>query len=115
MLEVLQEVLDKAHNGHVYVRDIDKHGKLEDWRIELVGDCDSFALWCRDELKKHDIESDLVYCLTETGEGHLVCSVDGYILDNRYVWVMAQQEMPYTWLKLGKPDGSWHIIKARKD
>ena len=107
--DALQLVLDEAHAGHVYTSDYAKHGIDEDWRAELIGDCDSFALWCRDRLRELDIESDLVLCKTETGEGHLVCSYQGWILDNRFKWVMNRDEMAYTWLKILR-NGKWYII-----
>ncbi|MOA15538.1 hypothetical protein D3C78_1356990 [compost metagenome] len=49
-------------------------------------------------------------CRAETGEGHLVCSVDGQILDNRHTWVMRRDDLPYTWISLGAPDGTWRKI-----
>lgn len=112
MLTTLQAVLDRAHRGHRYITDRELHGVLEHWDVALVGDCDSFALWCRQELLSHRIESDLVLCRTEVGEGHLVCSVDGWVLDNRHTWVMRRDDLPYTWISLGKPDGTWLQITA---
>ena len=56
----------------------------------------------------------LVFCRTETKEGHLVCSVRGYILDNRYKWVMDRSDMDYEWILIGKPDGKWYTIKETK-
>ena len=110
--DILQDVLDKAHQGHEYISDQEKHGVPEDWRAELVGDCDSFSLWCRERLKEQGIESDLVYCKTETGEGHLVCSVEGWILDNRHPWLMRRDDLDYKWLRIGKPDGTWYEIEG---
>lgn len=112
MLTQLQAVLDAAHRGHVYITDQVLHGVLEHWAVELVGDCDSFALWCRQALAQRGIAADLILCRTETGEGHLVCSVDGWILDNRHTWVMRRDDLPYTWLSAGGPDGRWHLIAA---
>jgi len=112
MLKQLQEVLDKAHEGHKYVKDDVQYRKNEHWIIGLVGDCEDFALHCRQQLKRKGIESDLVYCKTETNEGHLVVHVEGWILDNRHVWVMRQDDLAYTWLKLGKPDGTWYEIEG---
>lgn len=103
----LQSVLDTAHAGHRYVPDRLQYQRPEHWTTGLVGDCEDFALWCRQELDAIGIDSDLVYCLTETGEGHLVCAVDGWVLDNRYRWVMRRDDLAYTWLSLGKPDGTW--------
>lgn len=110
MLNILQGVLDRAHAGHTYVRDQAQYQRPEHWTTGLVGDCEDFALWCRQELAKRGIDSDLALCATETGEGHLVCSVVGHILDNRHKWVMRRDDLPYTWVSLGKPDGTWHAI-----
>ena len=107
MLKKLQEVLDTAHDGHRYVRDIEQYKVREYWVESLVGDCEDFALSVREMLKEEGIASDLVFCLTENRQGHLVVSVDGWILDNRYTWVMRRDDLPYKWLKLGKPDGTW--------
>lgn len=107
MLSTLQAVLDKAHRGHEYVTDLEQYRRPEHWAASLVGDCEDFALVCRQLLASDGIESDLVHCRTETGEGHLVCSVDGYILDNRNTWVHRRDDLPYQWLSIGKPDGTW--------
>lgn len=110
MLETLQSVLDLAHDGHRYVLDNVQYKKPEYWQVSLIGDCEDFALWCRAELANRGIQADLVLCLTETGGGHLVCSVEGYILDNRHTWVMRNDDLPYKWISLGKPDGRWFLI-----
>lgn len=110
MLSDLQAVLDAAHRGHRYITDQELHGVPEHWDVALIGDCDSFALWCRQALAERGIASDLVLCRTETGEGHLVCSVGGHILDNRHKWVMPRQDLPYEWISLGQPDGTWRAI-----
>ena len=115
MLKLLQSVLDRAHKGHRYVSDQEQYSLREHWTESLEGDCEDFALSVRKMLKKHNIESDLVFCLTETGTGHLVVSVDGWILDNRNVFVRRQQYLPYTWIKLGKPDGRWYEILEDKE
>lgn len=110
--DTLQSVLNDAHEGHTYVTDLDKHGVLEDWRPELEGDCDSFALWCRDRIKGLGVEADLIFCRTETGGGHLVLHIDGWIIDNRHGWVMSKDDLPYTWISLGRPDGTWLAIES---
>ena len=110
MLDVLQSVLDKAHRGHEYVTDLEQYSRPEHWEASLVGDCEDFALVCRQLLAAAGIASDLVHCITETGEGHLVCSVDGYILDNRSQWVKRRDDLDYRWIRLGKPDGTWLAI-----
>lgn len=107
MLSTLQAVLDKAHAGHTYIRDQIQYQRTEHWQVGLIGDCEDFALWCHRELQALGIPSDLVLCQVETGEGHLVCSVDGWILDNRHKWVMRRDDLPYHWIALGTPDGTW--------
>jgi predicted transglutaminase-like cysteine proteinase len=106
----LEEVFQEAKAGHTYLSDLEKHGISEHWAAELEGDCDSFALWCRDKLKEHGIDSDLVYCKTEKGDGHLVLSVKGWVLDSRHKWVMRRDDLDYTWISIGKPGGSWREI-----
>jgi len=105
----LQDVLDRAHRGHGYITDEDKHGVPEDWRIELAGDCDSFAMWCRQELRLLGIESTLVFCGVNNPLGdHLVCAtMDGWVLDNRHKWVTSRDDLNYYWISLLK-DGEWH-------
>lgn len=110
MLDILREVQARAQRGHVYIDDIDQYGVEEYWEISLHGDCEDYALWCRQELKKHGIESDLVLCKTEQGEWHLVCGVEGWILDNRYRRVRRRDDMRYEWVALGQPDGTWRLI-----
>lgn len=111
MLSKLKAVQRRAQLGHRYIDDQRKHGVPEHWEIALRGDCEDYALWCRQELAKEGIESDLILCLVD-GAGHLVCSVDGWILDNRHDRVMRRDDLPYQWLKIGKPDGKWYDIVA---
>jgi len=108
--ETLQRVLNEAHEGHVYVSDKTQYKRNEHWTINLVGDCEDFALWCRQKLRESDIDSDLILCKVETGEGHLVLHVEGWILDNRHKWVQNRDDLPYEWLSLGRPDGIWYEI-----
>lgn len=110
MLNALQAVLDRAHNGHTYLPDSAQYQRPEHWTAALTGDCEDFALWCRAELQAAGIAADLVLCLTERSEGHLVCSVQGYVLDNRHRFVMRRDDLPYQWLSLGQPDGTWRAI-----
>lgn len=90
------------------------HGRFDDWTPELIGDCDSYALWIRDELLKYGIEADLIYAKVDGVEpngDHLVASVNGWILDNRYRWVMSRDELPYTWVSIGRWNGKYYIWK----
>jgi predicted transglutaminase-like cysteine proteinase len=109
--ETLQSILDRAHQGHDYKTDRELHGKREHWTVSLEGDCEDFALWCRKTLKdEYGISSDLVFCKTETGGYHLVLSVEGWILDNRRYFVTPKDNLPYTWLKIGRPNGTWYDL-----
>ena len=117
--QTLQEVLDKALSGHIYVADLpnDKlYGLPEKWQANLVGDCEDFALWCRRELKEeHAIESDLIVCTTELGEHHCVLSVVGWVLDNRSAWIQSKDLMGYRWLAIGKPNGKWYDLTGEQN
>lgn len=104
----LQRVLDEAHRQHVYKPDIGP----DSWDETLRGDCEDFALVIRSRLAERGIESDIVIAITETGERHAVVSVAGWVLDNRYPWVMSSADLAYTWLKIGKRDGRWFQIVA---
>jgi len=105
----LDGVLADVHAIHRYVSDVDQYSKREHWVADAIGDCEDFALVCKDRLKDYDVDADLVLCKTETGGTHLVCSVDGWILDNRYPQVMGKDDLPYTWLKIGR-SGSWYAL-----
>lgn len=108
-IDALQTVLNEAHKGHTYVSDSDQYGTPDYWKASLTGDCEDFALWCRGELASRGggVESNLLYCQTETGGYHIVLSVDGYILDNRSKWVKSRDIVPYTWISISQPDGKW--------
>lgn len=114
IVKTLKKVLRDAHSGHRYVSDRAQHDKPEHWTPSLTGDCEDFALWCRDTLKKHGIEADLVECLTEDKERHLICSVDGWVLDNRFPYLVAKHELRYKWIKLGR-NGMWYNIESVGD
>lgn len=77
------------------------------------GDCDDFALMCRKQLHKLGIKNRLVCCIVETGGGHLVCEVEGYILDNRCSDVARRDDLPYTWYSISgyNTGDQWHTIK----
>lgn len=115
LINLLQSLLDDAHAGHTYVPDAQQFGQQEFWQPGLIGDCEDFALWCRAALKeRHALDADLIFCRTETGEGHLVLCRDGFVLDNRHPYVTRRDALPYEWIALGRPDGQWHRILARR-
>lgn len=113
MLEdTLNKVFNEAIKEHTYILDEKQYGVPDYWKPSLKGDCEDFSLWCREKLLlDYGIESDLVICVTETDEYHCVCSVSGWILDNRMKKVKNRDDMiNYKWLFIGKPDGKWFEI-----
>ena len=85
-----------------------------DYEAEHIkGDCKVHALLCRHELRKQNIGSHLVICLTETGALHCVLEVDGWILDNRYSNVQNRGDLPYTWIERSQVEDNlpWHMIE----
>lgn len=110
-LRLAREVHARVFRVFQYVEDKKNHGKLEHWPDTtmlqealksgvLRGDCDDFALACRHLLWEHEIPNRLVLCLTEEGEGHLVCEVQGWILDNRQTRVMPRDLLKYKWISI---------------
>ena len=94
-----KELTDRVDAGHA--RDKAIHG-----------DCDDAAEIFVHMLRENGYEARFILCLTESGEGHLVSSVDGWIFDNRYSQIMKRDDMPYTWLLASGllPGEPWHII-----
>jgi predicted transglutaminase-like cysteine proteinase len=127
-MDNLLEQLDIIHNDifsrFMYVPDIQRWGLSEHWeRYDEIpeegiikGDCDCFALACRRECRKLDIQSRLVHVLTETNEGHLILSVDEYILDNRREKVVLAKDLPYKWFRISGYETSdpWRLIEGFK-
>lgn len=78
----------------------------------LIDDCDGFALLCREILDQVNIPNRLVLCQTETGEGHLVCETNGWILDNRQSEVVNFTKLGYTWHYISgyHAGDDWHEV-----
>ena len=79
------------------------------------GMCATFALLCRLELDEIGIDNTLIFCLDEVGEHHLVCNVQGWILDNRQRAVMSNTVLEQQGYKFLAESGThkgdqWHII-----
>jgi predicted transglutaminase-like cysteine proteinase len=113
-----KETLDRfTYLGDKENFDLEEHWPdprmLPDPPKPFTGDCDDFALMCRKELKKHNIINRLVYCKVETGGGHLVCEVNGWILDNRCWKVAKRDDLPYTWIAISgyEKDQPWRKIE----
>lgn len=118
---LLSEVHAETLDRFIYVGDKENYGMREHWPHPRLlpppptvfkGDCDDFALMCRKELRKLGIPNRLVYCIVETGGGHLVCEVQGWILDNRCYKVARRDDLPYIWKALsGYEEGEpWRRI-----
>lgn len=107
----LNTVLHEAHSKHHYITDKEQYGKNDYWTIGLIGDCEDFALWIRSELKKRNIDSNLVYCLTEKNNGHLVVHSQGWILDNRHKTLKSFSALPYTWISANDKNNNWYKLK----
>jgi predicted transglutaminase-like cysteine proteinase len=120
----IQEVFDKVRNLFIYIPDQEQFNIPDDWRSHadevdnnqvFRDDCDGFAMTCAEVLVRNGINKDLVklvYCLTETEDGHLVCVVDNKLLDNRQRCLWNWNEVPYTWvssMKMSDP-GIWRKI-----
>jgi len=115
-------------NRFIYTPDTEAWGNAEYWASPkemaahadadgfVHGDCDDFAILCRDELKKFGLRSRLVFCSVETGGFHLVCEIEGWVLDNRHKFVMSRDELPYKWISISGYVGGepWHLIEQDK-
>lgn len=119
--EISRSVHKRVIDGFTYMSDIEQFGEIEDWRFptdydNVTDDCDGFAIACRKLLKDAGVEETrLVICTTETGEWHLVCSANSYILDNRQRTIKTVRELHregYRWHYIsGLERGDfWHTI-----
>ena len=112
----LQRVSSWCHKHFEYKHDITARKTVEHWpdRPQIaafiafhqlfgwkwIDDCDGFAALAQFILKALGYRPRLVYCITETGEPHLVLEIEGFILDNRSYWVRNRDSVPYTWMSI---------------
>lgn len=144
MSEDIKSVLDKVHklvfNNFKYKTDLEKEGVLEKWApptkdlldsyieafksgitpTKLIGDCEDFAMLSRAIVRQVLPMADdrLVVCRDETGEGHCVLSVSGWIIDNRYREVKSNTELTkrgYEWVALSGKDYGDDWVKIKKE
>ena len=90
------------------IRDqLSKHGVL-------VGDCDDFASLCVMLARGQGMPARFVLCLTEGSESHLVCEIEGWILDNRQDDVARRDDLPYAWLAVSDflAGGEWRLVEG---
>lgn len=111
---VLQDVLEELLDRFESISDFEQYGKIEYWAAPsesvheniyhddyyIVGDCDEFALYAWRELKKRGIKARLVAVATKEGRNHIVVESEGWILDNRLPYVVANNELDYQWDKI---------------
>ena len=89
---------------------------LEEMKVGHVdGICATFALMSRLALDEVKVANTLLVCTVETGELHLVCSVNGTIFDNRQKTLMTNtslEEMGYVFLVESSEvkGGPWYSI-----
>lgn len=86
----------------------------------FTDDCDGYACTMAELLLRNGVPASdikLIYCITETGEAHLVCGVDSlddtYIAENRFRRVYPWQSKPgYQWKYMMTLDdkGVWKKI-----
>lgn len=123
-VEAIAEVFDIVKSGFQYSSDAVAFAKDEYWispaeiRMQLaqcgkiVGDCDDFASACVMFARARKLPARFVLCFTEMGETHLVCEIDGWILDNRQSSVERRDDLNYQWIAIsGYSRGDqWHLI-----
>lgn len=134
ILQICSDVHSKCWRLFDYVHDIKQYMVEEHWtshadKVEqgrvFRDDCDGFALTCAELVIKAGVPRDKViacYCITETGEAHLVCGVNldntTVILENRYDSVYDWESKPkYQWIlfmNFSEP-GVWRrVVKNSK-
>lgn len=131
--EVSEAFTWTADGDVTYVNDAgDTINFADDWKLmeadkdgNLRGDCEDHALYCSKLIKeRHEIprvRRILTYCVTETGEGHMVLEVRvggrGYVIDNRYktrlMSLIRLKRAGYTRFMqpLGSIAGKWREVK----
>lgn len=123
MLDVLKNVHRQQLGRFIFVPDKVQFDVKDKWPKEenipdppeiFREDCDGFSFACKKHLKQLGIKSRVVICVTETAEIHMVCEVDGWILDNRQRKVMSKDQMKYSWIAISGYEGGdqWHIING---
>lgn len=118
---VMNGVFSSCRSGFVYEPDATAWGKAEFWAgakaraaqhrpdHKLHGDCDDFAILCRDKLAERGIKSNLVKCFVPGRGFHLVASADGWIFDCLSDSVVSRELLNYRWIE-ECIDGKWYEI-----
>ena len=113
----LRDIFWRVKTGFKYVSDEYQYGSWDHWVTpedpdNVTGDCEDFALACRKLAREHNYESRLIYCKTETGGGHCVLSVGGWVMDNRRDSIERKEHLPYEWVAMSglNPGDPWSHI-----
>jgi len=123
-IDILDSIHEQVFTHFKYKTDKRQYGLNEHWVMpdasfdgtqDFVGDCEDFALACRKLCREEGLETRLVYCKDETGEGHAVLECEGWILDNRQRKVVSNDrltEKGYEFIGIsGYNSGDpWHYI-----
>lgn len=121
MRELADKIFKQVKDLFIWTSDMEVFKVSDFWRsfaneVErgeiFKGDCDDFSLSCAELLIRKGIEKSkirLALCIVETGDGHLVCIVDNFVLDNRQRSVMEWDKLPYQWIESMRMDelGVW--------
>ena len=115
LVERLQEILDLAQSQRITTLCRQQQGCEEYWTPGTLGEAETHALTCRSLLKSQmALDCDLLYCLNEDGGAHLIACREGWALDSRCAWVIRRDALPYIFIAVGRPDGSWHPFLNRR-
>lgn len=78
------------------------------------GDCEDFALLCWWHAQARGLPARLVLCSIPEkwpNNSHIVCEVNGWVLDVRQHAPIPRQHLPYFWHFISSPDLSdWYEI-----
>ena len=116
LVEVHRQIKDRFH----YTPDLELYHTREFWTVmgaDYEGDCEDFALTCRQRLIAKGWDRHLLRpacCWTETGGYHAVMvaeiEADAYVLDNRQNRVLPWTDLPYIWDKILDPSGAFWVV-----
>lgn len=125
LLSKLNKIHKTVFNKFQYKTDLENYKIIEKWvqpnfdfdgSSSIIGDCEDFALACRNLCRKENLTTRLVVCRVETGEGHCVLECNGWILDNRRKKVVSREELEdagYEWIAISgyEPGDPWYRIE----
>lgn len=122
--QLICDVFREVKGCFIWHSDQAQHGICEHWTsyaddvddgVVFRDDCDAFALTCAELLVRAGITTDrvaVVTCTDAKAQGHAVCRVDDYVLDNQCRGVRHISSLPYQWrssMSLAEP-GIWRDL-----